>query len=178
MKFLKFAQQLVTLPFKNDDCSLWLTVLSLMFFAYLLPVSWLHLIYWTVFPSLPQLVPPQNFDSCQVIAPYLCLFLTSQLSFKVILKPNLNFFKNWQQRCWKQSLHLKSYSTQKPQGSSDIYTDLPIPRHSLWSLQLQDHMLFIFTFLSIIPNTPSAPLNILNILHAHLLLIGLVKWTK
>ena len=104
MKFLKFAQQLVTLPFKNDDCSLWLTVLSLMFFAYLLPVSWLHLIHWTVFPSLPQLVPPQNFDSCQVIAPYLCLFLTSQLSFKVILKPNLNFLKNWQQHSWKQSL--------------------------------------------------------------------------
>ena len=127
MKFLKFAQQLVTLSFKNNECSLWLTVLSLMFFAYLLPVSWLHLFYWTVFPSLPWLFPPQNFDSCQVTAPYLCLFfLTSQLSFKAILKPNLNFFLiDSNAADSNPSLHLKSYSTQKPQGSSDIYADFP-----------------------------------------------------
>ena len=180
MKFLKFAQQLVTLSFKNNECSLWLTVLSLMFFAYLLPVSWLHLIYWTVFPSLPWLFPPQNFDSCQVTAPYLCLFfLTSQLSFKAILKPNLNFFFNWQQCSWQQSLcPLEILQHSKATGVIWYLCRFSIPHHSLWALQLQDHKLFIFTFLSIIPNTPSAPLSILNILCAHLLLIGLFKWTN
>jgi len=52
-------------------------------------------------------------------------FLTSQLSFKAILKPNLNVFLiDSNAADSNPSLHLKSYSTQKPQGSSDIYADL------------------------------------------------------
>lgn len=167
MKFLKFAHSLSLSHSRITRFSLTYciksNVLCLAFISIIL-----HLIYWTVFPSLPRLFPiSQNFDSCQVTALIFVFFFFNQSTvFKAILKPNLNSF-NWQQCSWRQSLSpFEILQHSKTTGLIWYLYRSSVPHHSHWALQLQDHRLFIFTFVSIIPNTPSAPLSILNILRA------------
>ena len=110
---------------------------------------------------------------------FVFFFLTSQLSFKAILKPNLNsFLIESNVADGNPSLHLRSYSTQKPQGSSDIYIDLPfLTTH----IEPFNSKTIGYSSLHSSPSFqihPVPPLSILNILCAHLLLIGLVKWAN